>query len=148
MFSNLEGNHITTDLIELLLGSECNHHLQNKSVVCHIETNWLWHFALFNYSYYNKIEKKFLRVLFIPFFPFAALVRMLGFSMSFWLPALRKLSFPSNWAWGFLHHMLLHRDLWELATGRSAWKKVAEIFKMSLASALLSAHITQSRICP
>lgn len=34
LFSNLEGNHITTDLIELLLGSQCNHHLQKQ--VCYL----------------------------------------------------------------------------------------------------------------
>lgn len=33
VFSSLEGNHITIDLIELLLGSQCNHHLQ-KQVCC------------------------------------------------------------------------------------------------------------------
>lgn len=33
VFSSLEGNHITRDLIELLLGSQCNHHLQ-KQLCC------------------------------------------------------------------------------------------------------------------
>lgn len=124
MFSSLEGNHITTDLIELLLGSQCNHHLQ-KWVCCLSRRDKLL-MTLCTVQLFlliTRLKISFSGCLLSLAFPLQHWWGCLALAC-LWLPELRRLSFSGSWAWGFLHHMLLHRDLWELATGRSTWKKV------------------------
>lgn len=149
MLSSLEGNHITTDLTELLLGSQCNHHLQ-KQACCLQHRDKLFTIA-FSSSIiltYSKIEKKFLRVLFITFLPFVALVRVLGFSRSFDSLSWGSYPFQIAGSRAYCIPCCSTRTFGSWPQAGQREKKVAEICRMSLASAISSAHITQSRTCP